>query len=110
VRGDAVRGGWLGLAEFAAMWLVTGLYATRSWQRGGQTLGLRAWRLRVVTANGDAPGAGAAWRRYAVAGVSLLALGAGFWWAWFDRDRLTWHDRASGTRLLRVVPAMRSAG
>ena len=27
--------------------------------------------------------------------------GAGFWWAWFDRDRLTWHDRMSGTRMVR---------
>ncbi|MGH8026984.1 MAG: RDD family protein, partial [Pseudoxanthomonas sp.] len=23
-------------------------------------------------------------------------------WAWVDRDRLTWHDRASGTRLIRL--------
>jgi len=28
--------------------------------------------------------------------------GAGFWWALVDRQRLTWHDRASGTRLLRA--------
>ena len=27
--------------------------------------------------------------------------GLGFFRAWLDRDRLTWHDRASGTRLIR---------
>jgi hypothetical protein len=31
----------------------------------------------------------------------LLLAGAGFWWAWMDRERLTWHDRVSGTRMLR---------
>ncbi len=85
-----------------ACWSVTGLYATVSWRRGGQTLGMRPWRLRVVSMEGGAPTRAATWRRYAVATLSLLAAGAGFWWAWFDRDRLTWHDRAGGTRVVRV--------
>lgn len=100
-----------------ACWLVTGLYATVSWRRGGQTLGMRPWRLRLV--DGTAPHGDDAtrnpaahplpppawsrlWLRYAVGTLSLLAGGLGFWWAWIDRDRLAWHDRASGTRLLRA--------
>ena len=101
IHGDSVRGGWLGLLEFAVLWLLAGLYAVLSWRRGGQTLGARAWRLRVVAASGGSATARAAWLRYAVGGVSLLAGGLGFWWAWIDRDRLTWHDRISGTRMTR---------
>ncbi len=41
-------------------------------------------------------------RRFLVGIPSLLLGGLGFWWAWIDRDRLTWHDRASGTRMVRV--------
>lgn len=100
-HGDAVRGGWLGLLEFAVFWLLAGLYATLSWRRGGQTIGMRPWRLRVVAADGGLPALRQSWIRYAVGSLSLLAAGLGFWWAWIDRDRLTWHDRASGTRLLR---------
>ena len=100
-HGDAVRGGWLGLLEFAVFWLLAGLYATWSWRRGGQTIGMRAWRLRVAGADGGAPGLRRLWLRYAVGSLSLLAGGAGFWWAWIDRDRLAWHDRASATRLRR---------
>lgn len=85
-----------------ACWAVTGLYATASWRRGGQTLGARPWRLRVVPLDGPAPTPAAVWRRYAVATLSLLAAGLGFWWAWIDRDRLTWHDRAAGTRVVRL--------
>jgi uncharacterized RDD family membrane protein YckC len=33
--------------------------------------------------------------------VASCSAGLGFWWAWIDRDRLAWHDRASGTRLVR---------
>lgn len=102
---EAIRGGWLGLLEFTVLWLVTGAYAVLSWRRGGQTLGMRPWHLRVVGADGEPAARRALWLRYAVGSVSLLAAGLGFWWAWIDRDRLTWHDRASGTRILRVASA-----
>jgi len=101
LHGDAVRGGWLGGLEFGALWLVAGLYAVLSWRRGGQTIGMRPWRLQVVASAGGAPGTRALWLRYAVGGVSLLCGGLGLWWAWIDRDRLAWHDRASGTRMQR---------
>lgn len=88
-------------------WLVTGAYATASWRRGGQTLGMRPWRLRVV-ATGDVPLSWrGAWLRYAVATLSVAAGGLGFWWAWFDRDRLTWHDRAAGTRMVHEPKSTR---
>ena len=87
--------------EWALCWLVAGGYATLSWRRGGQTLGMRPWRLYVVGADGVAPGWKTLWLRYAVGTLSLLLGGLGFWWAWFDRERLTWHDRASATRTVR---------
>lgn len=82
-------------------WVVAGVYATASWRRGGQTLGMRPWRLRVTAGAGVLPSSTQLWVRYAVGTLSLLLGGLGFWWAWFDRERLTWHDRVSGTRLVR---------
>ncbi|HEY9256139.1 MAG TPA: RDD family protein [Stenotrophomonas sp.] len=87
---------------WACCWVVAGLYATVSWRRGGQTLGMRPWRLQLQAIDGPAPAWGTLWRRYAVGTLSLLLGGLGFWWAWIDRDRLTWHDRLSGTRLVRL--------
>lgn len=100
-HGDAVTGGALGWLEFAALWAVTGAYAIASWRRGGQTLGMRPWRLRVVTSDGGPPSVRALLVRYAVGTVSLLLGGLGFWWAWVDRTGLAWHDRASATRMVR---------
>lgn len=108
-HGDSIRGGWLGLLEFVALWLAAGLYAVLSWRRGGQTLGMRPWRLRVVAADGGAASTSALWLRYAVGSASLLLAGLGFWWAWIDRNRLAWHDRVSGTRMLRDATSRSSA-
>lgn len=83
-------------------WAVTGAYAVLSWRRGGQTLGMRPWRLRVADAQGRPATTRALLRRYVLGTISLLGAGAGFWWAWFDRDRLTLHDRFSGTRMVRM--------
>lgn len=89
-------------ALWLSCWGVTGLYATLSWRRGGQTLGMRPWRLQLHAADGTAPAWGALWLRYAVGTLSLLAAGLGFWWAWLDPQRRTWHDRASGTSVSRL--------
>lgn len=95
-------GSVLGVLLWLCCWLVTGVYAVISWSRGGQTLGMRPWRLRVVGMEDAVPTRKQLAIRYLVGSLSLLAAGLGFWWAWFDRERLTWHDRASGTRVVRV--------
>ena len=87
---------------WSCCWVITGLYAVLSWRRGGQTLGMRPWRLKVVAADSIPPTWGALWLRYAFGTLSLLLGGLGFWWAWVGRDKLTWHDRASGTRMIRL--------
>ena len=90
---------WL---QAGALWLVSGGYFVGSWRRGGQTLGMRPWRLRVVTAEGGRPSLQTLVFRYALATVSLLALGFGFVWSLFDRERSALHDRFSNTRLVRM--------
>lgn len=87
---------------WAVCWGMTGWYATASWRRGGQTLGMRPWRLKLESRDGTPLRRGQLWLRFAVATLSLLLGGLGFWWALVDRQRLTWHDRASATRVLRI--------
>lgn len=68
------------------------------WTHGGQTLGMKAWKIRVLAANG----ASLTWNRAALR--FLLAtglLGLGLIWIIFDREKRALHDIASGTRLIR---------
>lgn len=86
----------------AALLAVTTGYFVLSWTRGGQTIGLRAWRARVVGNDGQRVPWTRALLRFAVSLVSLLALGAGFAWCLVDPQRRAWHDLAAGTRLIRL--------
>lgn len=71
------------------------------WTHGGQTLGMKSWRIRVVSdRHGQDPVWAEAVKRYLWAWVSAAAFGIGFLWQLFDREHLTWHDRLSGTRLV----------
>lgn len=86
----------------AALLAVTAAYFVLSWTRGGQTIGMRAWRIRLVDAEGRSPDLRHALLRFVVALPALAIAGAGFAWCLIDRDARAWHDLAAGTRLVRV--------
>jgi len=83
-----------------SMLIVMYLFFIFFWTRGGQTLGMRAWRLRLETHDGGFPSIPVATLRFFVAIVSLIPFGLGFLWQLWDKDKLTWHDRIAGTRML----------
>lgn len=72
------------------------------WTHGGQTLGMRAWHLRVVKNNGTDLSFSDALKRYAAAWCSALPFGLGFLSSLWEPQRLTWHDRVTQTRLILV--------
>ena len=95
-RAAAEPGDWLFRGYLL---LVSAIFFGAFWTRG-ETLGMRAWKLRIVAADGRPPGWGRALLRFATALISWAALGLGFLWVLVDRERLAWHDRLSGTRLV----------
>lgn len=72
------------------------------WTHGGQTLGMRAWKIKVVRDDGGPLGWGTAAQRFVLAWLAAVPAGLGFWWCLLDRERRCWHDRLSGTRVVRV--------
>jgi uncharacterized RDD family membrane protein YckC len=86
----------------SALLAITAAYFVISWARGGQTIGMRAWRLRVVGADGGVLPWPRALLRFAVACVSLGAFGLGFIWCIFDAQKRGWHDIATRSVLVRL--------
>jgi len=78
-------------------------FYTWFWLHGGQTLGMRTWRLRVQQRNGAPITVWQAVLRYMTAIPSLALGGIGFFWMLVDREKLTLYDRLSGTTLV-VLP------
>lgn len=120
--------GWLRAAQQAYLLALFAAYFLWCWLRGGQTLAMKAWRIRLV-----APGHARVPPRVALTRFSWAALqvgaflvsiaaafqhrnlwlafatlgvtGLGLSWALFDRDRQFLHDRLAGTRLELVDKA-----
>jgi len=93
--------GWMRHAFQVYLFLVIGLYFIGFWRRGGQTLAMKTWKLRVVGADGAGVTLRQAMLRYACAWPCLLLGGVGILYAPFDRQRQFLHDRLAGTRIVR---------
>jgi len=78
------------------------------WTKGGQTLGMRAWRLQAIRSDGKP----LTWRdallRYFSALLSWAIAGLGFIWILVDHDKLAWHDRLSKTRLVMAAKRIKT--
>jgi uncharacterized RDD family membrane protein YckC len=79
---------------------VSAIYFAWPWVRSGQTLGMRAWRLRVQQRDGSPVTWRQALTRFFAAILSWLPAGLGFLWQLVDREHMSWHDRLSGTTLV----------
>ena len=69
------------------------------WTHGGQTLGLRAWKIKVLTFDQKPISWIQALLRFASALVSWSFFGLGFLWILADKNRRSWHDHLSKTAL-----------
>ena len=72
------------------------------WRHGGQTLGMRAWKLQLRNLR-DGP---VSWwqvlLRVLVAIPSGVLFGAGYLWLLVDKRKLSWHDRYSETCIVQL--------
>jgi len=107
--GDSTHG-WRRHLLQAWIVLVAGAYFVWFWTRSGQTLPMKTWGIRLVTADGRAPGTARAIHRYALALLGLAAAGLGFAWALLDPERQFLHDRLAGTALVDAKRGSTEAG
>jgi uncharacterized RDD family membrane protein YckC len=131
----AAHGATEGAARIATqgfLWLLLGAYFVLSWRRGGRTLALKAWHLRVVGADGGPVSLPRAVLRYIVAalvyGCAIIGAVAGYRSGWspaawaalapaaltiaygfFDAQGRFLHDRLTGTKIVHERPLARTA-
>lgn len=80
--------------------VLCGGYYIWQWLRGGQTLPMKTWHLRLATLKGTPLTLRQAVYRYIFALLGLGLFGAGFLWALVDRERQFLHDRLAGTKII----------
>ncbi len=79
--------------------LVSFFFYAWFWTHGGQTLGLRAWKIKVLTLDMKPINWKQALLRFTVAIISWGFCGLGFLWILIDKNQLSWHDHVSKTSL-----------
>lgn len=78
---------------------VSFLYYGWFWTHGGQTLGMKTWKIRIQTLNKQPLTWLDAFKRFCLSIVSWGFLGLGFLWKLIDKKHYTWHDHLSKTAL-----------
>jgi uncharacterized RDD family membrane protein YckC len=82
-----------------ALAIMAGYYVL-NWTRSGQTLGMRAWRLRTLTDSGKPLQVAQAVARFCWGLVAWAPFGLGVLWLYADPAHLAVHDRLSRTRVV----------
>ena len=91
-----------GLLLFALMCASAAAFYVWFWTRGGQTLGMLAWRIRVQSREGGPVSVRQSLLRFLCAWPSFFLLGLGYLWLYFDPNGDAAHDRLSGTRVVTL--------
>ena len=89
------------LSYLGALYLSGQIFFSWFWIHGGQTLGMRAWKIRLVSTCGARPSWARTLIRGALATSGGLAMGVGYLWAIFDPAGQTLQDIASRTRIIK---------
>lgn len=84
-------------------WVITvvGFYCF-FWLKVGQTVAMKAWRLRLITTSGEPLTLARCVARCALGCLSLAAFGLGYFWQLLDRDKIALHDRLTGTIVIQL--------
>lgn len=69
------------------------------WTHGGQTLGLKAWKIKVLTLQQQPLNWKQAAMRFVTALLSWSICGLGFFWSLWDKNGYAWHDYLSKTSI-----------
>lgn len=85
------------LTLFSSMLLSAYLFFAWFWTHSGQTLGMQAWKIRVQNPDGSAVSYKQSLIRCVIAPFSFLLLGMGYFYMFFNPEKLTLHDRLSNS-------------
>lgn len=77
-------------------------YYAYSWKAGGQTLGMRAWKIKIQQLDKKQINYYSASIRFFVGLLSTALAGIGLFWKLVDRDKKSWMDKASQSETINT--------
>lgn len=74
------------------------------WTHGGQTLGMKAWGIKIEDTSGRSVNAATASKHFLLGVLLCLPFGLGWWWSILDPHHRSLQEILSGTRIVRHRP------
>jgi uncharacterized RDD family membrane protein YckC len=93
--------GWLRFAHQVYLLAITGTYLVYCQTHGGQTLGMKTWRIVMTDESGHDLDLKRALWRFPLAELGW-ASGVSIFWSIWDAEGQFLHDRLAGTRILAI--------
>lgn len=88
----------------ASSWFtITFLFYTYFWRKNGQTLGMQAWRIKLVSEQAGGISTAQCILRIGIGFFSLACGGLGYFWMLWDKQGKTWHDQVSMSKIV-ILP------
>lgn len=87
----------------AYLFVGTGLFIGWFWQKAGQTLGMLAWRIKIVNEDFSAINWHTAIKRYLIGTVCLALGGIGLIWCLFNKEKRALQDIFTKTRVVHLT-------
>lgn len=100
--------GWVGFPLILKLLLMVGLvfslcgYFFICWRKQGQSMGMKAWRLKLQQPSGELPSVRQCWWRSLLAPASLACFGIGYLWCLMPPNKECLHDRLTRTQVITL--------
>lgn len=73
-----------------------------SWKKTGQTLGMKSWKVKLVSANNKPISLSQSILRISLGLANIIFLGIGYFYKYCNKSKLTLMDLLSNTRLINT--------
>ena len=68
----------------------------------GQTTGMQAWKIRLISINETKLNAKQTFIRCLISVISFLFFGIGYFWILYDKNNLSWSDIVTKTKIVKI--------
>tara|TARA_B100000029_G_scaffold475166_1_gene518226 strand:+ start:3215 stop:3631 length:417 start_codon:yes stop_codon:yes gene_type:complete len=93
----------LSFIQFLISILAGPLFYSYFWlTNDGQTTGMQAWKIKLVSSNESKLNMKQAYLRCLISVISFLFIGIGYFWILFNKNNLSWSDMATKTRIIKT--------
>ena len=107
INGQLVTNLYVDYVLFSLMFFSAAAFYCWFWLNSGQTLGMLAWRLRLISGSNDELTLRQVFIRWLMAWPSFLVFGLGYLWLYLNRNGDTLHDLISATKVVLIPKSER---